>query len=119
MKRSQVVVLIALAPLLFATTTWASPITKTAPPFIDGFYSIKGTDTTTTNVELFVGDHGTRIVGGLKGSGVVCAPSADAAAAGAELILDLFFPLHPDLSQWRVLVLGSGHRARRSKPDQR
>jgi hypothetical protein len=91
MKTLRVVALFAVAPFIFATVAQAAPVTRTAPPFVDGFYSIKGIDTTTADVELTVGDKG-KIIGGLKGSGVSCSPSAAAEADGAELTLSFYFP---------------------------
>jgi hypothetical protein len=92
MKKLRVFALLAVAPFMFATAAHAAPVTRTAPPFVDGFYSIKGNDTKNPDVELFVGRNGKEIIGGVHGSGVSCAPSAAAEAAGANLNLDLYFP---------------------------
>jgi hypothetical protein len=92
MKTLRVIALFAVTPFIFATAAQAAPVTRTAPPFVDGFYSIQGTDTTTVDAELMVADRGKLIVGGLKGSGVCCSPSTAAGADGAELTLCLDFP---------------------------
>jgi hypothetical protein len=92
MKSLRVAALFLVAPFLFATVAQAAPVTRTAPPFVSGFYSIKGTDTTTADVELFVGDNGKLIIGGLRGSGVSCSPSTTAVADGSEVALSFYFP---------------------------
>jgi hypothetical protein len=92
MKHLRLVALLAVSPFMFATVAQAAPVTRTAPPFADGFYSIKGTDTTNPDVELFVGDNGKVIIGGLHGSGVSCVPSAAAVAAGVNGSMLLHFP---------------------------
>ncbi|MGC2485745.1 MAG: hypothetical protein WA359_05850 [Acidimicrobiales bacterium] len=92
MKKSHLIALVAIGPFMFVTLAQAAPVTRTAPPFVDGFYSIKGTDTTTVDAELTVADNGKLIVGGLRGSGVSCSPSATAEADGAELTLSFYFP---------------------------
>ena len=92
MKRLRVVALFLVAPFIFATAAQAAPATRSAPPFLDGPYTIKGTDTTTVDLELTVGDNGKLIIGGLKGSGASCSPSATAEADGAALTLSFHFP---------------------------
>jgi hypothetical protein len=92
MKILRVVALLSVAPIVFAAAAQAAPVTRTAPPFVDGFYSINGNDTTHPDVELFVGDNGKLIIGGAHASGGSCAPSAAAEAAGAELTIDFYFP---------------------------
>ena len=92
MKTLRVVALLAIAPFIFASVAQAAPVTRGAPPFVDGFYSIKGTDTANPDVELFVGDNGKLITGGIHGAGVSCAPSAAAETAGAEVTLSFHFP---------------------------
>ncbi len=85
-------VALAVAPFICATVAQAAPVRRTAPPFVDGLYSIKGTDTTTVDLELTVGDNGKLIIGGLRGSGASCSPSAHAEADGAALTLSFYFP---------------------------
>jgi hypothetical protein len=93
MKQLRYVALLAVFPLLLSTVAEAAPVVRTAPPFLDGFYSIKGTDTTTVDLELFVADHGKLITGGIRGSGVSCAPSATVTADGSpEITLSFYFP---------------------------
>jgi hypothetical protein len=92
MKILRIVALFLAAPFLFVTVAGAAPVTRTAPPFVDGFYSIQGTDTTTVDFEATVADNGKLIIGGAKGSGVCCSPSAGAEAVGAELTLCIDFP---------------------------
>ncbi len=92
MKILRGVALFAVVQFIFATAAQAAPVIRTAPPFVNGFYSIKGTDTTTADVELFVGDHGKLIIGGTHDSGVSCAPSAAAEAAGVQTTLSFYFP---------------------------
>lgn len=92
MKRRRILALVLVSPFAFATVAGAAPVTRTAPPFVDGFYSINGHDTTTVDAELFVGANGKIIVGGTNGSGVCCAPSATAEASGAAVTLCFYFP---------------------------
>jgi hypothetical protein len=92
MKKLRVAALVAVLPLLFATVAQAKPVTRTAPPFVDGFYSIQGTDTTTVDLEVTVRDNGKLIVGGLYHSGVSCAPSTTVTADGSpEITLSFYF----------------------------
>jgi hypothetical protein len=92
MKILRLAALALVAPMLFATSAQAAPVTRKAPPFVDGFYSINGNDTTHPDVELFVGDDGKLIIGGMHASGGSCTPSAAAQAAGAQLNIDYYFP---------------------------
>jgi hypothetical protein len=92
MTKLRAFALFAVAPILFTTIADAAPVTHTTPPFAVGFYSIKGTDTTNPDVEVFVGDKGKMIIGGQAGSGASCAPSTTAEAAGAEVTLSFHFP---------------------------
>jgi hypothetical protein len=106
-KKLRIVALIAVAPFIFASVAQAAPVVRSAPPFVDGFYSIQGNDTTTANVELFVGDGGKLILGGLDHSGVSCSPSTTAEADGAQITLSFYFPRSISISASGALTYSS------------
>jgi hypothetical protein len=93
MKNLRVVGLLAVLPILFATSAQAAPVVRTSPPVVDGFYSIKGSETSVVDLELFVVDNGRLIRGGIRGSGATCAPSATVTGDGSpEITLNFYFP---------------------------
>jgi hypothetical protein len=95
MKLLRLASLVLVMTFGFAGVAQAAPsVVRTAPPFVDGFYSENGNHPTTASIEFFVGDNGKLILGGQSKSAGGCVASAALVAEGVQndAPIDFSFP---------------------------